>query len=80
MDIEELHFKWTYIHLYPLADVVAQSLMLSILEFLKSEIVIELLPKLASVVPKFLISDTVLEFLISDTVPDSLMSNIGPRY
>jgi len=52
----------------------------TVLEFQKLEIVIELLPKLAIVVPKFLISNTVLELLISDTVPDSLMSNIGPRY
>jgi len=49
-------------------------------EFLKSEIAIDLLPKLANTVPEFLTPDTVQEFLISDTVPDSLMSNIGPRY
>jgi len=49
-------------------------------EFLKSEIVIDLLPKLAKTVPEFLISDTVPELMISNTVPDSLMSNVGPRY
>jgi len=49
-------------------------------EFLKSEIVIDVLPKLTNTVPEFLIPDTVQEFLISDIVPDSLMSNIGPRY
>ena len=39
-------------------------------EFLKSEIVIDLLPKFAKTVP---------ELMISDIVPDSLMPDIGPR-
>ena len=50
--------------------------MLSMVEFLKSEIVIDLLPKLANTVPEFLIPDTVQEFLISDTVPDSLCQKV----
>ena len=49
-------------------------------EFLKSEIVIDLLPKFAKTVPEFLIPDTVPELMISNTVPDSWMSNVGPRY
>ena len=49
-------------------------------EFLKSEIVTNLLPKLANTVPEFLISDTVPALMISNTVPDSSMSDSGPRY
>ena len=49
-------------------------------EFLKSETVTDLCPKLANTVPEFLISDTVPELMISNTVPDSLMPNSGPRY
>ena len=73
MDIEELY---GHIHIYPLvillkADDIVQLLVLTMVEFLKSEIVTSLLPKLASTVP---------EFLVPDTVPDSLMPNIGPSY
>ena len=59
--------------LFVKADVVPQSLVLNmvellksytVLEFLKSEIDIELLLKLAIVVPEFLISDTVPEMLM----------------
>ena len=55
-------------------------LILSMVKFLKSETVTNLLPKFANTVPEFLISDTVPELMISDTVPDSSMSNIGPSY
>ena len=59
---------------------IVQLLVLSTVEFLKSNIVTSLLPKLANTVPELLISGTVPELMISNTVPDSLMSDSGPRY
>ena len=75
MDIEELY---GHVHIF-IGDIV-QLLVLNMVEFLKSDVVIDLLPKFAKTVPEFLISDTVPELMISNTVPDSLMPNVGPRY
>ena len=46
------------------ADDIVQLLVLSMVEFLKLEIVTSLLPKLANTVPEFLIPDTVQEYPI----------------
>ena len=42
-------------------------------EFLKSETVTDLCPKLANTVPEFLISDNVPELMIPDTAPEFLI-------
>ena len=73
-------YIYSLVILFLKADDIVQLLVLSMVEFLKSEIVTSLLSKFAKTVPEFLISDTVPELMISDTVPDSLMSDIGPSY
>ena len=63
-------YIYSLVILFLKADDIVQLLVLYMVEFLKSEIVTNLLPKFAKTVP---------ELMISDTVPDSLMSNVGPR-
>jgi len=65
-DIGQIFRKWL---LFLKPDIVELLKSYIVLKFLKSEIIVELLPKSAIVVPEFLMSDSVLELLMSDIGP-----------